>query len=158
MRGWMPRLRCRRPAPTPPGPNPVVQAFHRYLGLAIVLAFTGLMLWALVLRVLRRDEAPPVFWVAQHWTENVLVLQTVVGIVYLLLGRRVAGGGLAWFHYLYGSLFPLIAIVGGRLAGLRREAYEYVGIGWGAFFAAGLTLRAMQTGCTGLLSLECIFR
>lgn len=135
-----------------------MNAFHRYLGLAIVLFFLGMMLWGLVLRLLRRDEAPTLFWAAQHWTENVLILQSVLGVVFLLMGRRVAGDDLVFFHYLYGSLFPLIAIVGGRIAGLRREEHEYVGIAWGSFFAFGLTLRAMMTGCGGVLSLECIFR
>jgi hypothetical protein len=53
----------------------------------------------------------------------------------------------AWLHYLYGSLFPLIAIVGGRLAGLRRGEREYVGLAWGSFFAFALTLRGIQTAC-----------
>lgn len=122
---------------------------HRYLGAAIVAGFLLLGLWGLLLRVLRRDEAPPAFWVAQHWTENLLVVQTVLGLVLLLIGRRVVGEPLAWLHYLYGSLFPLIAVVAGRIAGLRREGREYVGPAWGALFAIGLTLRALQTGCSG---------
>jgi hypothetical protein len=52
-----------------------------------------------------------------------------------------------WLHYLYGSMFPLVAIVGGRIAGLRRESREYVGLAWGSFFALALTLRALQTAC-----------
>lgn len=130
-------------------------ALHRWLGLAIVLAFLAMMLWALVLRLLRRDEAPPGFWVFQHWTENLLVLQTVGGIALLVIGRR-AVGDIAWLHYLYGSLFPLIAIVGGRLAGLRRESREYVGVGFGAFFAWGLALRALTIGCIVPLSRACL--
>lgn len=129
---------------------------HGYLGFGIILAFAIMMVWALVLRVFRREDAPPVFWVMQHWTENLLILQALGGLVFLLLGRRVVGDDLVFFHYLYGSLFPLIAIVGGRIAGLRREEHEYVGIGWGSFFAFGLTLRAMMTGCGGLLSLTCL--
>ena len=60
-------------------------------------------------------------------------------------GRREAGE-LAFLHYLYGSLFPFIAVVGGRIASLRRDRHEYVGLGWGAFFAIGLASRAMLTG------------
>ena len=126
--------------------------FHRYLGLAIVVLFVVLFLWGLLLRVSRREEAPAGVWALQHWTENLLIVQTVVGLVLLLLGRRVvaAHDPAVWLHYLYGSLFPLIAVVGGRIAGLRRERHDYMGVTWGAFFAFGLTLRAMQTGCAHL--------
>lgn len=119
---------------------------HRYLGFAIVFAFLAIGVLGLVLRLLKRDEAPRWYRGLQHYTENVLVVQTVLGIILLLMGRRVAGGPLVWLHYLYGSLFPLIAVVGGRIAALRREEREYVGLAWGAFFAAGLTTRALMTG------------
>lgn len=125
---------------------PRVNIVHRYLGMAIVGAFVLIGLSGLALRLLRREDAPKWLWGLQHYTENVLVVQTVLGIILLLMGRRVAGGPLVWLHYLYGSLFPLIAIVGGRIAGLRREEHEYVGLAWGAFFAAGLTTRALMTG------------
>ena len=121
--------------------------FHRYLGAVIVLLFLAIMVTGLVLRLLGREETPAGLWAAQHWTENLLVLQTVTGLLLLLLGRRVVGMPSAWLHYLYGSLFPLIAIVGGRLAGLRRGEREYVGLAWGSFFAFALTLRGVQTAC-----------
>jgi hypothetical protein len=125
----------------------VTLVLHRYLGGLIVGLFLVIFLWGIGLLVLRRDDAPAGLWATQHWTENLLVVQTVLGIVLLLMGRRVVGEPLAWLHYLYGSLFPLIAVVGGRIAGLRREKREYVGLAWGAFFALGLTLRAVQTAC-----------
>jgi hypothetical protein len=124
-----------------------VTTFHRYLGAVIVTLFLVIMVSGLVLRLARRDETPTALWAVQHWTENLLVLQTITGIVLLLLGRRVIGIPLAWLHYLYGSLFPLIAVIGGRLAGLRRGEREYVGLAWGAFFAFALTLRGLQTAC-----------
>lgn len=120
---------------------------HAWVGTAIMLTLLGLAVWGLVLRLLGRDEAPGAFWIVQHYTENVLILQVVLGIALLLIGRRVAGPALVWLHYLYGSLFPLIAIVAGRIAGLRREHRDYVGLAWGAFFAFGLTTRALMTGC-----------
>lgn len=122
-------------------------AFHRYLGALLILLFVVIGLWGLTLRLLRREEAPEALWAVQHWTENLVVVQTVLGLVMLLLGRRVFAQPEAWLHYFYGSLFPLIALVGGRMASLRRERYAYVGLAWGAFFAFGLTLRALQTGC-----------
>ncbi len=137
-----------------------MNAFHRWLGAAIVLLFAALMIWGLVLRVARRDEAPTAMWAVQHWTENLLAVQVVVGLVMLLVGRRVIGGPLVWFHYLYGSLFPLIAVVGGRIAALRREDREYVSLAWGALVAFGLTLRAVQTACGDTLEemMRCIAR
>lgn len=121
--------------------------FHRYLGVLIVASFLVIMLWGAGLRLLGRSETPSPLWVVQHWTENLLIVQVVTGVVLLLLGRRVTGGPDVWLHYLYGSLFPLVAVVGGRIAGLRRESREYVGLAWGSFFAAALTLRAVQTAC-----------
>ncbi len=120
---------------------------HRYLGSILVLAFFALMVWGLALRLMRRDETPNAMWAVQHWTENLLVLNTVLGIVLLVIGRRVTGEPLVWLHYLYGSLFPLVAVVGGRLAAIRREVREYVGLAWGAFFAFALVLRAVQNAC-----------
>ncbi len=121
--------------------------FHRYLGVVIVVLFVVVMGAALFLRLSGRQATPTWLWVTQHWTENLLVLQTITGIILLLLGRRAVGMPLAWLHYLYGSLFPLVAIVGGRIAGLRRESREYVGLGWGAFFAFALSFRGIQTAC-----------
>ena len=122
--------------------------FHRYLGAILVFLFLAVMVWGVVLRLLRRDETPTALWATQHWTENLLVVQTIFGIVLLIIGRRVVTADtLAWLHYLYGSLFPLIALIGGRLAALRRETRAYVGLAWGSFFAFALTLRAVQTAC-----------
>ncbi len=121
--------------------------FHRYLGAIIVALFAIIMVTGLALRLRGREDTPTSLWVVQHWTENLLVIQTVTGIILLLLGRRAVGIPPAWLHYLYGSIFPLVAVVGGRLAGLRREHREYVGLAWGAFFAFVLTLRGLQTAC-----------
>ncbi len=121
--------------------------FHRYLGVVIVALFAVIMVAGLGLRMTGRRDTPVGLWALQHWTENLLVVQTVTGLVLLLLGRRAVGIPPAWLHYLYGSIFPLVAVVGGRLAGLRREEREYVGLAWGAFFAFVLTLRGMQTAC-----------
>jgi len=129
-----------------------ITLFHRWLGTIIVTMFVVTMLWAIVLRVGRRDETPVGMLALQHWTENLLILQTIGGIVLLLIGRRVVGPPDAWLHSLYGSLFPLVAVVGGRLAALRREHRQYVGLAWGAFFAFGLTLRAVQTACGASLA------
>jgi hypothetical protein len=120
---------------------------HRWLGTVIIGMFVVTMVWALGLVTLRRDETPVGMRALQHWTENLLIVQTVLGVALLMIGRRVVGPPDAWLHALYGSLFPLVAIIGGRLAALRRERRQYIGFAWGAFFAFGLTLRAVQTAC-----------
>jgi hypothetical protein len=135
-----------------------VAAVHRYIGFALVTAFVVIVLWGVVLRLLGRDEAPRAYWGLQHYTENFLVLQSAIGVVFLLMGRRVVGGDLVFLHYFYGSLFPLIAVVGGRIAAMRREQHDYVGLAWGAFFAFGLSTRALMTGCGGMVSLSCLLR
>lgn len=119
---------------------------HRIFGFTVVGMLAAILLFGLVLKIMRREEAPAGFWALQHWTENILLVQAGIGIVMFLMGRRVIGGDLVWLHYFYGSLFPVIAVVGGRIAGLRRERQEYVGPTWGAFFAFGLTMRALMTG------------
>ena len=129
---------------------------HGWLGALLVTLFAVLGTWGLALRLMGRDEAPAAYWGVQHWTENLLLVQTVGGLVLLLLGRRVPPADLSFLHYLYGSLFPLVAMVGGRLAAMRREERDYVGLAWGAFFAFGLTLRAVQIGCAGVLDLACL--
>ena len=127
-------------------------SLHRILGLIIVTLFLLIFVWGVLLRALRREETPIPLWVVQHWTENLLVVQVVLGLVLLIMGRRVLGSPVAWLHYLYGSLFPLISIVGGRIASLRRERFAYLGIAWGSFFALGLTLRAVQSACGNTLT------
>lgn len=119
---------------------------HRYLAYGVVAGLLLLALSGLGIRIARREEAPTWFWAMQHWMENILLVQVVLGVVLFLMGRRVAGGELVFLHYFYGSIFPLIALVSGRIAGLRRETREYVGLTWGAFFAFGLTTRALMTG------------
>lgn len=125
-----------------------MELVHRILGFAMPTAFFGLAVWGMILRIAKREEEPVAYRAVLHWTENLLVLQIVVGIVLLIIGKRilVPGESLDWLHYFYGSLFPLIAVIGGRIASLRRERYPYVGIAWGAFFAFGLTTRALMLG------------
>lgn len=118
---------------------------HRFVAYAVFAALLAILLCGVLLRIAGRDETPGWLRAVQHWTENLLVLQIVVGIVLLIAGRRVVGD-LAFLHYLYGSVFPFIAVVGGRIASLRRDHHDYVGLAWGAFFALGLASRAMLTG------------
>lgn len=123
----------------------LVLVAHRWLAYAVMALLLAILVTAIVLRVSGREESPPALRAVQHWTENTLILQIVLGAVLFLSGRRVLGE-LAFLHYFYGSLFPFIAIVGGRIAALRRDRHDYVGLAWGAFFALGLISRALLTG------------
>lgn len=109
--------------------------------------FLVIFVWGIVSRLRKQEEAPVGLLATQHWTENLLLVQTVIGLVLLLVGRRIAGMPAPWLHYFYGSLFPLVAIIAGRITSLRRERYPQLGLAWGAFFAFGLSLRSLQTGC-----------
>lgn len=128
---------------------------HVWLGLVLILMLVGLAIWGVGLRIMRRTQTPISYMVLHHWTENVLFLQALGGVVLLILGNRMSSGLFPWDHYIYGSLFPLLALISGRLAGMRRER-EYVGIAWGAFFAAALSLQALATGCGLVIDALCL--
>ena len=115
---------------------------HTVIGVAVVAAFLVLTVWGLAAKVTRREKVGDGFWRVLVYTENVLALQIVVGIVLLIVGRR-AGDPL---HYVYGAIFPIAVDVAGRIASLRRESQDYVPIAVASFFAFGLTTRALMTG------------
>jgi heme/copper-type cytochrome/quinol oxidase subunit 4 len=125
-----------------------VTTLHLYIGWSIVIGFIVLAVYGLVARLAKRDEVGRPFWGLLYYTETVLVIQIVVGLILLFMGRRVGTG--FDLHYFYGSLFPLIAVIVGRLYTIRREnderAYPYVPIALAAFVAFGLTSQALMTG------------
>ncbi|MBW3560930.1 MAG: hypothetical protein KY437_00365 [Actinobacteria bacterium] len=123
----------------------MISTIHRYIGLSIVVALLYLALYGLIARIARREEVGRPFWGVLYYTETVLVVQIVVGVVLLLMGRRVGGSGFH-LHYLYGSVFPFVVLLGGRLYSMRREHHDYVPIALGGFIAFGLTSRALMTG------------
>lgn len=123
---------------------------HRWIGISIVGAFAAIWVYAAIARTFRRRQVGRAFWGLLYYSETVLVVQIVVGIVLLIMGHRIPTAGFQWLHYIYGSVFPLLAVIVGRLYSLRRgdadRPYEYVPIGYGAFVAFGLTARALMTG------------
>jgi hypothetical protein len=125
----------------------VVTTIHLYIGWSIVIAFVFLSIYGLVARIARRPSLGRPFWGVQYYTETVLILQVITGIVLLVMGHRVGVGFDR--HYFYGSLFPLVAIVVGRLYTLRREnaerAYPYVPLAFADFICFGLTAQALHT-------------
>lgn len=131
-------------------------SFHRWIGISLVVAFLLLSIYGGLARLFRREGLGRPFWGLLYYTETVLVIQIVVGVVMLFMGRRVPTAGLQWLHYFYGSLFPLVAVIGGRMYSLRRRDadrdYEYVPIAFAALIAFGLTFRALTTGDPAILS------
>lgn len=115
---------------------------HFYVGASLVVGFLVIAVYGGLARLFRRRVLGKPFWGLLYYSETVLVVQIVLGILLLVRGQRV--GDL--LHYVYGSLFPLIALVVGRLYALRREEYDYVPIAFTAFVAFGLTTRAFMTG------------
>lgn len=127
-----------------------MDTLHRWIGISIVAAFGILWVYAAIARTFRREQVGRTFWGLLYYSESVLVIQIVVGVVLLFMGRRIPTAGFQWLHYIYGSVFPLLAVILGRLFSLRRgdaeRPYEYVPIGYAAFVAFGLTARALMTG------------
>lgn len=119
-----------------------VETAHFYIGASIVLAFLLVAGYGGVGRLFRRRQLGRPFWGLIYYAETVLVLQVVLGVVLLVTGHRVP----QWLHYVYGSIFPLLVVLAGRLYSLRREEYDYVPVAVGALVAFGLTLRAFMTG------------
>ncbi len=125
----------------------MVATVHLYIGWSLVIAFAFLALYGLVARIARRPAVGRPFWGVQYYSETVLVIQVVIGVALLLMGGRVGVGFDR--HYLYGSVFPLIAIVVGRLYTLRREnaeqAHAYVPLALADFICFGLAGQALNT-------------
>ena len=126
---------------------------HGYvLGFGLMGLWALVCLWALVLRIARRDETP-VFWRVVSVSQVLLVLQVAVGLVLVLLGRRPgpAGDGTTFaFHLAYGMIFPLIVLlVGHKVArdGKYRAHSVFAVVGLVIF---GLTARAWMVGQGGV--------
>lgn len=123
----------------------MITTAHLYIGISIVAALLYLAVYGTVARVAGRHEVGRPFWGVLYYTETVLVIQILAGIVLLFMGRRVGGAGFD-LHYVYGSVFPFAVILVGRLYALRRDDRDYVPIAWAGFIAFGLTARALMTG------------
>lgn len=123
----------------------MIATVHRFVGISIVAALLYLAVYGLGARIGAKRKVGRPFWGVLYYTETVLVIQIIVGIVLLVMGRRVGGSGFD-LHYVYGSVFPFIVILVGRLYAMRREERDYIPIAWAGFVAFGLTARALMTG------------
>lgn len=86
-------------------------AVHTVLGGAIVAAWILVAFWSLILRLVRREEAP-LFWRLVSLAQILLVVQLGLGSVLFLMGRQPGAGGAFTniFHTLYGFGFPALVL------------------------------------------------
>jgi hypothetical protein len=119
-----------------------VSEIHRFVGFAVVGLFAVGWLFGLVLWGSRR-QAGDWFWRWLVAAQIVAIVQALIGIVLLLLGRRPTD----WLHYVYGFGPILIFAIAHALA--RDENFRmrpWVPFAFASFICFGLTLRALMTG------------
>lgn len=128
---------------------------HAVVGFVVVGVFALGWLWGLGAFLLRRGPGEG-YWVWLTVAQVAAGLQAVLGILLLLLGRRMvtpgALGGV--LHYVYG-LLPILLFVfahivaregSARLVGIDRPVRPWVPFAWASFICFGLTARALMTG------------
>ncbi|MEX2458150.1 MAG: hypothetical protein WD770_04110 [Actinomycetota bacterium] len=120
-----------------------MRPIHLVLGYAVVGGFALLWLWSLGAWVARRREVHARYWTLLGVLQVVLGLQVVAGVIVFALGGRMP-----FLHYLYGSLFPIVVLVGAHVVARNPENgfVPWKVFGFATFIAFGLTLRALTTG------------
>jgi hypothetical protein len=125
-----------------------VPQVHEVIGYAVVTMFYLLWFWpgtAWLMGKIRRAHGEPGRW---YWSlvavvQVVLAIQIVIGLI--LLGIHGVDS-MPILHYLYGSLFPIIVLVGAHMFARGMERDQWVPFAWGGFICFGLVLRALFTG------------
>lgn len=119
-----------------------MQTLHAAVGFAIVGGFFVLFAWGGLWFLLKR-QPNEWFWRLLAVLQIALLVQLVAGVVLLSLGFR---RGL--LHYAYGVVFPAVVLAAAHFIGRRMDEQGDVSrvFTLAAFFAFGLTLRALTTG------------
>lgn len=112
---------------------------HRYLGLAIAIAFGVVCLWGLVSWI-RNKNPGDWFWKVLGLGQVALGLQVLFGVV-LFFSR----GGQHWLHYAYGA-FPILVLVVAHRSSKRLEGLEWAAFATASLFIFGLQMRGLMTG------------
>ncbi len=112
---------------------------HRYIGLAIGVAFLLLFLFGTIAWIRNKDPGKP-FWGLLAAGQGALVLQAVVGIILFLMGGRRP-----ILHYTYGA-FPVLVLVAAHLFSRRLKGIEWTAFTIAGLFIFGLQLRGFMTG------------
>jgi heme A synthase len=116
---------------------------HRIVGFTIVGGFVALFLWGGVAFLVRRHPTRW-FWRLLAVLQVALIVQLGAGLTLLALGYPLPG----LLHLAYGAVFPAVVLAVAHVLGRSledpEEAWKVFTVG--AFFIAGLTLRALATG------------
>jgi len=119
-----------------------VSEVHRYVGYVVVGIFSigwlfGLVLWA------SKRQAGDWFWRWLVAAQVLAIVQALVGVVLLLLGRRPT----AWLHYVYGfGPIVILAIAHALARDENFRARPWMPFALASFICFGLSLRALTTG------------
>jgi hypothetical protein len=121
---------------------------HEIAGYGVVTLFGLLWVWpgsAWVLGKIRGAHGEPGrgYWGLVAVVQVVLAIQIVLGLTLLGIHGVHAQPVL---HYLYGSLFPIIVLVGAHMFARGMDRDQWVPFAWGGFICWGLVLRALFTG------------
>jgi hypothetical protein len=114
---------------------------HRAVAYLIPAGFGLLAILAILVYLLNRDPGR-FFYGLLAAVQGVLVVQAVVGVVLLMLGRRPE----QWLHYVYGAGFPLLVLVVAHQQARKRPGLEAAMFGIAAFLCAFSSWRAWVTG------------
>jgi hypothetical protein len=115
--------------------------FHRAIAYAIPAAFALLVLLAIVV-YLRNREPGRFFYGLLATVQGILVVQAIVGVVLLLMGRFPNH----WLHFVYGAGFPLVVLFYAHQQARKRPGLEAAIFGVAAFLCAFSSWRAWITG------------
>lgn len=132
-----------------------MSAIHQVLGFAVVGIFALGWVWGLGAWISKRGPGER-YWVWLTVAQVVAGAQAILGIVLLLMGRRMATPGTLgdFLHYVYG-LLPILLFVfahvvaragNARLIGIDRPVHPWVPFAWVSFICFGLASRALMTG------------
>jgi hypothetical protein len=127
------------------------QAHGYVIGFSVIGAWFAVMLWALVLRLARR-EGGRWFWRGVSVAQILLVVQLLVGLVLLALGRRPGPEGGAFtmgFHIAYGFGFPLVVLLVAHKWARDERYHSLTVFAFAAFIIVGLTVRGWFVGIQG---------
>jgi hypothetical protein len=114
---------------------------HRAVAYLIPAGF-GILVILAALVYLRNRGPGRGFYGLLAALQGILVLQAVVGVILLLLGRRPEH----WLHFVYGAGFPLFVLVIAHQQARKRPGLEAAMFGIAAFLCAFSSWRAWITG------------
>jgi hypothetical protein len=114
-------------------------SIHAATGIACAAVVGAIALWALAVKLLRRPPGRAMNLVARAAC-GLLVLQGLFGAILTATHHRSSG-----LHYVYGVAALVVMVVGTLLAdAMKRDGW--VVLGWSAFVAGLLVMRALMTG------------